>query len=226
LKLESVVPWGRSLNEYRSMFSLTEEDLNKKVLGCGDGPASFNAELAEAGKAIVSIDPVYRFTTDQLRSRIDDVYHQVMGQMAKNVDNYVWGEIQSLEHLGQVRMTAMEKFLSDYDSGRSEGRYINASLPELPFEHRQFDLALCSHFLFLYSEQIDLNDHVAGIKELCRVANEVRIYPLLTLDGRLSPHLEAVCGELQKNDIRVSKVPVMYQFQKGAIEMLVAKNSV
>lgn len=226
MKLESVVPWGRSLNEYRSMFSLTEEDLNKKVLGCGDGPASFNAELAEAGKAIVSIDPVYRFTTDQLRSRIDDVYHQVMGQMAKNVDNYVWGEIQSLEHLGQVRMTAMEKFLSDYDSGRSEGRYINASLPELPFEHRQFDLALCSHFLFLYSEQIDLNDHVAGIKELCRVANEVRIYPLLTLDGRLSPHLEAVCGELQKNDIRVSKVPVMYQFQKGAIEMLVAKNSV
>jgi len=220
------VPWGRSLQEYRSMFSLTEENLNKNVLGCGDGPASFNAELAASGRAIVSIDPVYRFTTDQLRSRIDDVYHQVMGQMAKNVDNYVWGEIQSLEHLGQVRMAAMEKFLSDYDSGRSEGRYINASLPALPFENRQFDLALCSHFLFLYSEQIDLDNHIAGMKELCRVAKEVRVYPLLTLDGQLSPHLEAVCDELQKNDIHVSKVPVKYQFQKGAREMLVAKNSV
>ena len=208
------------------MFSLTEEDLNKTILGCGDGPASFNAELSESGRSIVSIDPVYRFTTDQLRSRIDEVYHQVMGQMAKNIDNYVWGEIQSLEHLSQVRMAAMEKFLSDYDSGRSQGRYIDASLPKLPFENRQFDLALCSHFLFLYSDQIDLDSHIAGMKELCRVANEVRVYPLLTLGGQLSPHLDAVCGELQKTGIGVSKVPVKYQFQKGAREMLVVKNSV
>ena len=146
--------------------------------------------------------------------------------MAKNIGNYIWGEIRSPEHLGQVRMAAMTKFLSDYETGLSEGRYVNASLPELPFDNLQFDLALCSHFLFLYSDKIDFDTHVAGMKELCRVAREVRIYPLLALDGKLSPHLDAVCDELQKIDIHVARVPVKYQFQKGANEMLVAKNSV
>ena len=47
--LEKVVPWGRSFAEYIRMFSLTEEDLEKRILGCGDGPASFNAELTKKG---------------------------------------------------------------------------------------------------------------------------------------------------------------------------------
>jgi len=41
----------------------------------------------------------------------------------------------------------------------------------------------------------------------------------------LSPYLDAVCGELEKENTGVSKVPVKYQFQKGAREMLVAKYS-
>ena len=38
--LEKVVPWGRSFDEYTAMFSLTETELEKHILGCGDGPAS------------------------------------------------------------------------------------------------------------------------------------------------------------------------------------------
>jgi hypothetical protein len=45
MELSKVVPWGGSLNEYRQVFSLSAEDLHKKILGCADGPASFNAEL-------------------------------------------------------------------------------------------------------------------------------------------------------------------------------------
>lgn len=30
-KLDSVVPWGRNLNEYTMMFKLGEEDLSKKL---------------------------------------------------------------------------------------------------------------------------------------------------------------------------------------------------
>jgi hypothetical protein len=41
--LDSVVPWGRSFDEYVAMFALSEEDLGRRVLGCADGPASFNA---------------------------------------------------------------------------------------------------------------------------------------------------------------------------------------
>ena len=62
MKLEQVVPWGRSLAEYRAMFTLSEEDLQKRILGCGDGPASFNAEMTASGKpTVTSVDPLYAF---------------------------------------------------------------------------------------------------------------------------------------------------------------------
>ncbi|WP_126457084.1 class I SAM-dependent methyltransferase [Sulfuriflexus mobilis] len=223
MELSNVIPWGRSFKEYREMFSLSDDDLEKKLLGCSDGPACFNAELTKIGGSIVSVDPVYQFNAEQIRSRIDEVYPQVMEQMSKNKGNYVWKTISSIEDLGQVRMKAMEKFLSDYEIGRESGRYINASLPVLPFESDAFDLALCSHYLFLYSEHINQEQHISAMKELCRVANEVRVYPLLSLDGKKSKHLQPVISALRKNGIDVSLRSVKYLFQKGATEMLVAK---
>ena len=83
-----------------------------------------------------------------------------------------------MEELGQLRMAAMEEFLLDYDRGKAEGRYVNAELPNLPFQDHIFDLALCSHFLFLYSSTLDGEFHIAAIREMCRVAHQVRIFPL------------------------------------------------
>jgi len=37
LKLEDVVPWGRNFEEYQNMFLLSNQDLQSKILGCGDG---------------------------------------------------------------------------------------------------------------------------------------------------------------------------------------------
>ncbi|WP_421656762.1 hypothetical protein [Leptothermofonsia sp. ETS-13] len=67
MRLEKVVPFGRSLNEYVQMFNLTEQDLQKSILGVADGPASFNAEGTRLGYRIKSIDPLYQFTTHQIR---------------------------------------------------------------------------------------------------------------------------------------------------------------
>ena len=39
--LDSVVPWGRSFEEYTRMFVLSNEDLKQRILGWSDGPASF-----------------------------------------------------------------------------------------------------------------------------------------------------------------------------------------
>ena len=55
--LDKVVPWGRSYDEYVSMFGLTENDLALRILGCGDGPAAFNSELCKRGGNVVSVDP-------------------------------------------------------------------------------------------------------------------------------------------------------------------------
>ena len=49
MKLENIVPFGRSLDEYKNMFSLYDGDLGKNIIGVGDGPASFNAEMFALG---------------------------------------------------------------------------------------------------------------------------------------------------------------------------------
>ena len=145
--------------------------------------------------------------------------------MSKNINDYVWSTIGSLEELEKIRMKAMEMFLGDFAAGKKVGRYVEASLPALPFKDKGFDLALCSHFLFLYSEHISREQHITSMKELCRVADEVRVYPLLSLDNKKSEHLKPVMSALADNGIEVSFVPVEYEFQKGATEMLVAKSS-
>ena len=224
MELNNIVPWGRSFKEYQAMFSLSAEDLGSRILGCGDGPASFNAELTKVGGSIVSLDPIYQFSREQIHSRIDRIYPEVLSQVAKNRDDFIWDSIANVDELGRVRMQAMESFLNDYEQGKMSGRYKEGQLPVLPFNNAEFDLALCSHYLFLYSNHVDQAQHFESIKELCRVAHEVRIYPLLALDGKKSKHLESVINLLKTNGLDVSLQAVNYQFQKGATEMLVIKN--
>ena len=50
--LDNVVPWGRSMHEYKAMFVLYSQDLDSSILGCADGPASFNAEMSEQGHSV------------------------------------------------------------------------------------------------------------------------------------------------------------------------------
>ncbi len=56
--LDKVVPWGRSFDEYQQLFALTPADLERRILGCGDGPAAFNAEATRRGARVVSCDPL------------------------------------------------------------------------------------------------------------------------------------------------------------------------
>ncbi len=223
MQLQDIVPWGRSFEEYRDMFLLTDADLQKSILGCGDGPAAFNAELTKAGGKVVSVDPVYRFNVAEIRSRVRAVYREIMAEVAKRPGDYVWESIRDIEHLGRVRMEAMERFFNDFEKGKRSGRYIDASLPKLPFDDNAFDLALCSHYLFLYSEHVDLEEHLLSMKELCRVSNEVRVYPLVTLEGKRSRHLDPVVSELRNDGLDVSFHKAKYRFQKGADEVLVVR---
>lgn len=218
--LEKVVLWGRSFDEYLAMFALSNTDLDKSILGCGDGPASFNSALAKRGGRIVSVDPVYGFTAGQIRRRIAETYDRIMDETRRNRHEFVWRHIPSLEELGRIRMAAMEEFLADYARGKREGRYIEGELPALSFEDGQFDIAVCSHFLFLYSEQLPLAFHLESIKELCRVASEARIFPILELGSRKSRHLDAVVAKLQEVGFQVTIDTVPYEFQKGGNQML------
>ena len=221
--LEKVVPWGRCFDEYVSMFSLSADDLNKYILGCADGPSSFNSELTRRRGRIISIDPIYKFTASEIKKRIEKTYSQVIEQTKSNKNEFIWRNINSVEELGRIRMDAMNRFLEDYQN--RDGRYLSEELPSLTFNDSEFDLALCSHSLFLYSEQFTAEFHIQSLKELCRVALEVRVFPLLELGAKKSRHLDHVITDLNESgyDCIIEKVP--YEFQRGGNEMLKVKSS-
>lgn len=218
--LDQVVPWGRSYDEYCRMFALTDADLHLKILGCGDGPASFNAVATRRGAAVVSCDPIYHWDADHIRQRVDSTYDHVLDQARRNTDEFVWDTIRSVDELGQVRKAAMQEFLQDFSEGKNQGRYIEAELPILPFHDRSFDLALCSHLLFLYSSQLGEAFHRSAILELCRVAAEVRIFPLLALGSQPSPFVGPCieCVREAGHEVTIEKVP--YEFQRGGNQMM------
>lgn len=218
--LQEIIPWGRTLREYELMFELGEREKNLKILGCGDGPASFNAEWTALGGDVISIDPVYEFSGAQIRERFDDVRADIIRKVEEAPKKWDWSFHKNPQGLLANRIAALEKFLADYDEGKRTGRYQIGELPQLDFADHQFDLALCSHLLFLYSNLLSSEFHAAALVELCRVADEVRIFPLLDLLGKKSEHLENVLEILAGQGIRAEIETVAYEFQKGGNQML------
>ena len=219
--LEAVVPWGRSFDEYRRMFALTDAELQRRILGCADGPASFNAELTAAGGTVVSCDPLYQYSADEIRQQIDETSPEIIEQTRKNMDEFVWSDrLPDVDALARHRLTAMGLFLSDYETGRREGRYVAAELPDSPFDGDSFDIAVCSHFLFLYGEQLTTQFHLDSIHRLLRVAGEVRLFPLQELGARPSRHIDPVTARLRDDGYQVMIEVVNYEFQKGGNRMM------
>ena len=218
--LDQVVPWGRSFDEYQRMFALTPFDLAQPILGCGDGPASFNAEATARGIRVTSCDPIYQFDEAQLRQRIDETSAEVLEQTRRNAHEFVWPTIGTIEDLRETRMTAMRLFLDDFVAGKASGRYRADALPVLPFADDTFGLALSSHFLFLYTTQLGDTFHLEALREMCRVAREVRVFPLLALGSRPSPLVPVVTADFQSRGFDVQILPVPYEFQRGGNQMM------
>jgi hypothetical protein len=224
VSLDKVVPWGRSLEEYVRIFDLADSELSLRILDCAGGPASFNAEMWRHGRAVVSCDPIYKYSGPEIAKRIEDTYATLVEGARQTQEQFVWKEIRSADELGKLRMRAMSLFLEDFEAGRERGRYKAGELPALPFGDQEFDLALCSHFLFTYSSLLSLEFHVDSVRELCRVAKEARIFPLLgNFSSEHSPHLREVIDELNSEGYSCPVRRVSYEFQKGGNEMLCAQ---
>lgn len=221
-KLDSVVPWGRNMEEYRLMFQLDDSDMSKKFAGFGDGPACFNFEMTERNRTVTSFDLIYQFSKEDIEKRIEEVRGTVMQQMRENMDNYVWKNIKSLDELEFARMSAMKKFLADYEKGKAEGRYVFHELPnKLPYETDQFDIGLSSHFLLMYTT-LGYDFHIASMTEMLRVCKEIRIFPIVDLDANKTELIKNVIGYFQK-DHRVEIVKTEYEFQKGDNKLLIIR---
>jgi hypothetical protein len=211
--------------EYKLMFDLSELDLILRILGCGDGPASFNSEMTQAGTHVVSVDPIYSLGKNQINDRFEVAYDAIISQCKATAELYVWKYFASPDELGRARSAVMRSFLADYESGLSEGRYLAQSLPKLDFVDNQFDLVLCSHLLFLYSEQLPYDFHLESVREMCRVGREVRIFPILDLNCRESSHLAPLSLQMRAEGFEVSLERVPYEFQRGGDRMLRIRRS-
>lgn len=218
---KSVVPWGRNFDEYCRMFDL--KDCTLKILGCGDGPASFNEEYTRRGGRIVSADPIYSLSKNEIQRRIEETRSEVLGQTEKNREKFIWSDIRSVKELGEIRMEAMRIFLESYEEGKKAKRYIPASLPELPCGDGEFDLSLSSHFLFLYTDNLSYEFHRQSITEMLRVSAEARIFPLLDFNSNRSPYVGKILNDFNKCRIEIRKV--RYEFQIGGNEVLIIKKA-
>ena len=218
-ELSHIVPWGRNLSEYRAMFALSDQDLDQRIIGFGDGPASFNAELHATGKLCLSVDPIYQFSREELEHRFLEVKEEVLAQTRANSDNFVWKHIRNIEELAYTRTESMKRFLLDVEKGKASGRYLAHSLPDrLPLADLSFDLGLSSHFLFLY-DQLGERFHIQAMDEIMRLCKEVRVFPLLNLNAQASEVLPAVIAHLRA-DYHVEIISVDYEFQKNGNQML------
>ncbi len=220
MKLDSVIPLGRSFEEYSLMFDLSSHDLKNKIIGIGDGPASFNCTMNKIRHSVVSVDPIYIFSSHEIKIQFERNIDNIIKQIQESPDEWVWKFHASPEELKKHRRQVISQFSDDFESGQKERRYIVGELPSLSFKSDQFDLALCSHFLFLYSEQFDFEFHKKSIKEMLRISKEIRIFPLLDLGSHRSKYVAPLINFYEKQDCQVEVRKVNYELQRGGNEML------
>ena len=221
MKLEHMAFLGRTFQEYLDMFGLKESELrDMKVLDCPSGPSSFAAEAHAKGLKVTACDPCFSLTGEGLaRKAAEDLSH-VFDSFDTVRDNYVWTYYENKEQIITLRRQATERFLKDYGK-RPGNRYVEAALSVLPFEDNAFTMALSGHFLFLYENWINIDQHLQYIRELLRVSSrEIRLYPLVTLEAEPYNYLGYIISTLADEGIRAEVLPVRLEFIKGSGKML------
>ncbi len=138
--------------------------------------------MTEKNGSVISFDLIYQFSKEDIEKRIEEVRTTVMQQMRANMDNYVWKNIKSLEELESTRMSAVRKFLSDYEN-----------------------------FLLMYTS-LGYNFHIASMTEMLRVCKEIRIFPIVDLDANKTDLIKNVIDYFQRDyNVEIVKTEYEFQ---------------
>jgi hypothetical protein len=217
---EDFLPIGRTFEEYRRLFDLDPPALaGSRVLDCAAGPSAFTAVASAVGADVTAVDPMYERGVEALADTCRDAIERTEDRLVAEDHGFNWEEYGDPETRCRYLRGAAERFLADY--ARRPDRYHDEGLPDLPFDDGAFDLALSANLCFLYSDRLDRSFHEAAVAELARVAEEVRIFPLITLEGERSPYVEPVIDALADAGRDAAVRPVPYEFIPGGNEILV-----
>ena len=191
------------------------------MLDCSAGTSGFVAGARARGCDAVAVDPAYREPRDRLAETARAGAHGGSSLVADHRDRFSFAWYGTPERQRALRAAALDACLAD--RRRCPDHYVAAALPRLPFADGSFHLALCSHLLFTWADVFDAAWHEAAIREMARVADEVRVFPLLH-QGSGDPvgFLDALRDRLGAYAGLVTRVEkVHYAFQVGGDEMLV-----
>jgi SAM-dependent methyltransferase len=216
-----VLVTSRSFEEYAAFFALDVDTLHgRRVLDCSAGASSFVARARTAGVDAVAADPVYAMPGDELASVAAASTRDGASIAVQHADRFTWEWYGTAAARDRMRARALAEFLLDLAT--HPDRYVPASLPALAFDDDAFDLALCSHLLFTWADQLGLDWHAAALRELARVAPEVRVFPTVMQGaGAAVPFWDELMDRLRADGLLPELRRVPYEFQVGADMMLV-----
>ena len=171
--------------------------------------------------SIMPVDPIYAFSARELKDCVYEASSIIRSDVTALQDIYNCGPQThpSKDSLFSTRHAPMNKFLADFENNASS--YLIGTVLSLPFPDNYFDLALSSHFLILYSEQLGVHFHLEAIRELCGVAQGIRIYPLCSMSGEMPNSIITAMRKVALASGKKSEiVHVLHEFVKGSNAML------
>jgi hypothetical protein len=218
--MSKLVLWGHHVQDYKEMFDLNDTDLSSKILEYGCGPTAVNSELTSSKQSCISCDPLFSLDKGTFQIKTELIFAEMLDVILTHPERFNFADYGGLDGLLVNRAKGMEQFFEDYLKGRKEGRYIAIQEITLPFEDFTFDLALSSHYFFADLDRQDQDFHLAAIKELARVAKEVRIFPLADSNQESPPFLGPILLALQQENYGAEIKAVPYHLQKQGNALL------
>lgn len=202
------------------MFDLDPSGLPARVLDSSGGISGFTAEAGRRCATALAVDPAYALTRDELARLGHDDLARGTAIADQYADRFTFDWYGDPTRRVTLRKSALAQFLMDV--AMSPGRYVAGQLPQLPFRDNAFELAVCSHLLFTWADELGLEWHRAALLELARVAREVRVFPTVVQGpGEPVPFWDELMSDVADAGVTTERRRVPYEFQVGANTMLV-----
>lgn len=216
----SIAALSLGLDEYVHMFGLTNDELNMRILDCNAGASCFAADMHQQGKSVIACDPLYGLSLNELKIRLVDEINTSSGGENNYQADFFCKDAEKKVVFEKAIAACFQRFLADFTQGCNEKRYVSGSLPKLNFADESFNLVLMHHYLFSLSDQLSVSYHLQAIEELLRIASEVRIFPLTTIKGKLSPYVGGIIAKLQEQSYGVEIRSISFKIQDKGNAML------
>lgn len=210
--------WAHSFQHYLLMFDLKESELEEGIVDVASGASSFAAELRARAYHAVSIDPIYKLTAKEMPDFIEKMLLKLGKRLEKQKITFVWAQTNDLSELMGKQRGIADVFLKDYLQRHAALYYIPQALPTIQLK-KKYGLALCANFLFDGPFEDDFTFQVEALKNMCSIAKEARIFPLINSAGQNATHLAPLMAALQAQGygIEIREVPFLLQDNANAM---------